>query len=112
MNINEIITLVPARKNSKGIKNKNVLKINGKPLISYTLDSIKKSKLNIKNCYILSDDERVKNIGRKYGANTKYKRPKNLSRDKTLFVENLFHFFEWTKSQLIYFFQKWFDSDH
>ena len=23
--------------------------------------------------------------------------------DKTLFVENLFHFFEWTKSQLIYF---------
>ena len=38
MNINEIITLVPARKNSKGIKNKNVLKINGKPLISYTLE--------------------------------------------------------------------------
>ena len=78
MNEKKVITLVPARKNSKGIKNKNIYKINGKPLIEYTLDSIKKSKLNIKDCYILSDDQRVKNIGKKYSVNIEYKRPKNL----------------------------------
>lgn len=100
---NEIITLVPARKNSKGIKNKNIFKINGKPLIQYTLDSIKKSKLDIKNCFILSDDHRIKNIGKKYGANIEYKRPKELSKDKTLFIENLIHFFNWTKSESIDF---------
>ena len=103
MNKNEIITLVPARKNSKGIKNKNIFKIKGKPLITYTLESIKKSNLNIKNCYILSDDEKIKNIGRKYRANTEYLRPKNLSKDKTLFVKNLFHFYDWTKSKSINF---------
>ena len=100
---NKIITLVPARKNSKGIKNKNIFKIKGKPLIEYTLDSIRKSKLDIKNCFILSDDDRVKNIGKKYGANIEYKRPKNLSKDKTLFIENLTHFFNWTKSRSINF---------
>ena len=103
MNKNEIISLIPARKNSKGIKNKNTFKIKGKPLIAYTLDSIKKSNLDIKNCYILSDDERIKNIGKKYGANTEYLRPKNLSKDKTLFVKNLFHFYNWTKSKSIEF---------
>ena len=103
MNKSEIITLVPARKNSKGIKNKNIFKIKGKPLITYTLESIKKSNLNIKNCYILSDNEKIKNIGRKYGANTEYLRPKNLSKDKTLFVKNLFHFYDWTKSKSINF---------
>ena len=103
MNENKVIILVPARKNSKGIKNKNIYKINGKPLIDYTLDSIKKSKLNIKDCYILSDDQRVKNIGKKYGVNIEYERPKNLSKDKTLFIENLIHFFAWTKSKSINF---------
>ena len=60
MNKNEIISLIPARKNSKGIKKKNTFKIKGKPLIAYTLDSIKKSNLDIKNCFILSDDEKLK----------------------------------------------------
>ena len=66
MNKNEIISLIPARK-LQGIKNKNTFKIKGKPLIAYTLDSIKKSNLDIKNCYILSDDERIKNIGKNMG---------------------------------------------
>ena len=103
MNKNEIISLIPARKNSKGIKNKNTFKIKGKPLIAYTLDSIKKSNLDIKNCFILSDDEKIKNIGKKYGANTEYLRPKNLSKDKTLFVKNLFHFYNWIKYKSINF---------
>ena len=33
------------RKGSKGIKNKNLLKVNKKPLMSYTINSAKKSKL-------------------------------------------------------------------
>ena len=103
MNQNEILVLIPARKNSKGIKNKNIIKINGKPLIEYTLKSVKKSKLNIKNTFIISDDEKVKAIGKKYGANISYERPKFLSKDKTLFIENLMHFYEWTKSNSIKF---------
>lgn len=40
----KILALVPARSGSKGIKNKNIIQINGKPLIKYTLDFINKLK--------------------------------------------------------------------
>lgn len=103
MKSNEVLILIPARKNSKGIKNKNIVKINKKPLIEYTLDSIKKSKLNIKKSFIVSDDKRVKNIANKYGVNTDYIRPRYLSKDKTLFKENLMHFYKWLKYKSIHF---------
>ena len=32
----KIIGLIPARGGSKGIKNKNIAKLNGKPLLQYT----------------------------------------------------------------------------
>ena len=41
----KIIGIVPARKGSKSIKNKNIFKINQKFLIEYTFAAIKKSKL-------------------------------------------------------------------
>jgi CMP-N,N'-diacetyllegionaminic acid synthase len=40
----KILALVPARSGSKGIKYKNIIKINKKPLINYTLDFINKLK--------------------------------------------------------------------
>ncbi len=103
MKKDEIITLIPARKNSKGIKNKNIIKVNGKHLVQYTLDAVKNSKLSMKYCFTMTDDKRVKNICKKYGANTDYERPKNLSNDKTLFSENLMHFYKWTKYKSINF---------
>ena len=41
----KILCLVPARKNSKGIKNKNIKKILNKELIFYPINAAKKSKL-------------------------------------------------------------------
>ncbi|MDA0763323.1 MAG: hypothetical protein O3A39_02695 [Proteobacteria bacterium] len=36
----EVIGLIPARGGSKGIKNKNIIDLNGHPLMSYTIDAI------------------------------------------------------------------------
>ena len=41
----KIPCIVLARKNSKGIKNKNRINLNGKPLIQHTIDHLKKVKL-------------------------------------------------------------------
>ena len=41
----KILAVIPARKNSKSIKNKNIKLLFGKPLIYYTIDIAKKSKL-------------------------------------------------------------------
>ena len=42
----EVIALIPARGGSKGIKNKNIKLLNGKPLIYYTIMAAKKIKIN------------------------------------------------------------------
>ena len=39
---NDFLFIIPARKGSKGIKNKNIVKINNKKLIEYTFQSLKK----------------------------------------------------------------------
>ena len=44
LNFMNILAIIPARGNSKSIKNKNLIKINGKSLIDYTIESSKKSK--------------------------------------------------------------------
>ena len=40
-----VIAVIPARKGSKSIKNKNIIKINKKSLIEYTFTEVEKSIL-------------------------------------------------------------------
>ena len=97
----KFISVIPARKNSKGIKNKNILKLNKKPLVEYSFIEVKKS--NIKLNYILTDSEKIKKISKKYNINSEYIRPKNLSGDKISLTDTLHHFYEWTVNKKIYF---------
>ena len=60
----KILGLIPARAGSKGLKNKNILKINGKPLIEYTINAAKNSKL-ISEIYVTSDCKKVNKISKK-----------------------------------------------
>lgn len=94
--------LIPARKGSKSVKNKNIRPINGKPLAEYTFQSIK--NINLKK-FVITDDNRIKKIAQKYKINTEYKRPKFLSQDRTSLVQTLQHFLEWTMLQGIDDFQ-------
>ena len=60
----KIPCIVLARKNSKGIKNKNRINLNGKPLIQHTIDHLKKVKL-IDDIVISTDDNKIANISKK-----------------------------------------------
>ena len=66
---------------SKGLKNKNLKKINGKPLIFYSINIAKKIK-QIKKVYVSTDNKNIEKIALKYGAEI-IKRPKKLSQDKS-----------------------------
>ena len=55
-----ILAVTLARGGSKSIKNKNITKINGKPLIYYTIKEAKKSKL-ISRYLVSTDDKKVVN---------------------------------------------------
>ena len=57
---NEILTIIPARSGSKGVKNKNIKLINGKPLIYWTIKEAKKSKLS--QIIVSTDSKNIKNF--------------------------------------------------
>ena len=88
--LNDFVFIIPARKGSKGIKNKNFVKIKNKHLIEYTFETLHKIPKDRK--YVLSDSSTVKKIANKYKINTNYLRTKKLSKDNTLIIENLLHF--------------------
>ena len=78
----KILCIIPARKNSKGIKNKNIQKINGKPLIYFPINASLKSKFIDKTLFS-TDSKMYQKLASKFGAETPYLRSKNLSKDST-----------------------------
>ena len=76
----KILAITLARAGSKGIKNKNIKKISGKPLIYYTIKEA--LKCNLISDYIVSTDSKhISNISKKFGARVPFLRPKKLSGD-------------------------------
>ena len=97
----KFISVIPARKNSKGIKNKNIINIYNKPLIEYTFKEVKKS--NLKLNFAVTDSEKIKKTAAKYSINSDYIRPKRLSGSKVSLADTLFDFYKWTLKKKYYF---------
>ena len=65
INKQDVITIILARGGSKGLKNKNLRKLNGKPLIYYPIDAAKKSKY-IGNIIVSTDSQKIASVAKKY----------------------------------------------
>ncbi len=78
INKKDVITIILARGGSKGLKNKNLRKLNGKPLIFYPINAAKKSKY-IGNIIVSTDSEKIASVAKKFGAVVPFIRPKKLS---------------------------------
>ncbi len=74
-----IHAIVLARGGSKGIKNKNIVIVNKKPLIYWSIKNSLKSKL-INKTWVSSDNDKILKIAKRFGANI-IKRPKDISGD-------------------------------
>ena len=77
----KIIAMIPARLGSKRVPKKNLRLLNGRPLISYSIETAVKSGL-FDEVYVISEAEIFSKIAKQYGAKF-YKRPKSLSTDST-----------------------------
>ena len=77
----KILCIIPARKWSKGLKSKNIKKLNNIPLVAWSILAAKKSKL-IKEIIVSTDSIKISKIARKYGANIPFIRPKKFATDK------------------------------
>ena len=85
-----ILGVTLARGGSKGIKNKNLANIHGKPLIYYTIKEAKKSK-KITNYIISTDSIKIKKVAQKYNAQVPFIRPKKFSKDNSSSASALKH---------------------
>ena len=90
----DILAIIPARSGSKGISNKNIKNLNGHPLVAY---SIKAAMLTptIDRVIVSTDSRRYASIARKYGAETPFLRPKEISGDNSTDLEFVEHALEW-----------------
>jgi pseudaminic acid cytidylyltransferase len=82
------LAIIPARKNSKRIKNKNIKLFFGKPIIAYPINIAKKSEI-FNKIHVSTDCNKIKKIAKKYGADVPFLRSKKLSDNKTGLVEVL-----------------------
>ncbi len=92
----KILALIPARGGSKGIPRKNIVDVGGHPLIAYSIAAAKKSRY-INRIIVTTDDKKIANISKKYGAEVPFLRPKNISQDNSLDIEFFQHALLWLK---------------
>lgn len=84
------VCLIAARKNSKGVRKKNIKKFVGKPLISYAITSALKSK-NFQAVIVSTEDKEISKIAKSYGADVPFVRPKKLAMDTTPMNDVILH---------------------
>ncbi len=78
----KIIAIIPARSGSKGLKDKNIKPLNGKPLIAYTIDAAKKSNV-FDSVFVSTDSELYANIAKNHGANVPFLRDAKNAKDNS-----------------------------
>ena len=87
--VSKYLAIIPARGGSKRLPNKNILDLNGKPLIAWSIEAAKKSKY-IDEIVVSSDSNEILEIAQKYNVKT-IKRPDELATDTASSVDVVKH---------------------
>ena len=74
------IAVIPARSGSKGLPDKNIRPVNGKPLLAYTIEAALESGC-FDTVHVSTDSERYAEIARRYGADVPFLRSAALATD-------------------------------
>ena len=78
--MSKVLCTICARGGSKGVKNKNIKEINGKPLIAYTIEQAKESGI-FDHIVISTDSDDIATIAKEYGAEVFFKRSAEMASD-------------------------------
>ena len=93
MKKSKVLAIIPARAGSKGIKDKNIIDLSGKPLIAHSIEAGLKSKY-INKVVVSTDGEKIAKIAKDYGAEVPFLRPKNLATDTAKTIDCVIHCIE------------------
>jgi len=93
-----MIVLIPARGGSKGLPDKNIKLLLGKPLIAYTIEAALNSS-KIEEVYVSTDDVKIAKIAKEYGAKVPFLRPVKLAQDNSKAIDTyLFMLDKWKEA--------------
>ena len=85
-----ILAIIPARGGSKGVPRKNIRNLAGKPLIAWTIEEAKKSKL-ITRLILSTEDEEIIDVAKQFDCEVPFIRPMELAQDETPGIDPVLH---------------------
>jgi CMP-N-acetylneuraminic acid synthetase len=88
--LTHVLGVIPARGGSKGIPNKNLALVGGRPLLAYTADAVKESE-RLTRTIVSTDDETIADRARSLGLDVPFLRPSSLAADDTPMLPVLQH---------------------
>ncbi|MDD5554433.1 MAG: acylneuraminate cytidylyltransferase family protein, partial [Patescibacteria group bacterium] len=97
-NKERVIAIIIARGGSKSIPRKNVLPLQGKPLVAWPID-LAKSVSRIDRVIVSTDNDEISAIAKKHGAEVPFKRPAELSTDEVPTLPVLQHCVKYLEEQ-------------
>ena len=89
-----VVAVIPARAGSKGIPNKNIQELAGRPLLSYSIAAARLAH-SIEHIVVSTDSDEYARIAREYGADVPFLRPAAISRDSSTDYEFMRHLLDW-----------------
>jgi CMP-N-acetylneuraminic acid synthetase len=85
-----ILAIIPARGGSKRLVGKNIIDLNGKPLIAWSIEAGLGSKY-VDDLIVSTEDKEIAKIAKEYGAEVPFVRPYLLSLDETSSMDVVLH---------------------
>lgn len=97
-----ILAVIPARRGSKRLPSKNIKKLGGKPLLTWSISAALGSKY-VDNIIVSTDSEEIAEIARQNNAEVPFLRPAELSTDTAATIDVLKHALDFYTNQSKYF---------
>lgn len=93
----KVLGIVGVRSGSKGVPNKNIRNLYGKPLVGWILGAALNTE-SITRLVVSTDDAGYAEIAKSFGAEVPYLRPADLAGDNSSEIEYIRHMLDWLKS--------------
>jgi N-acylneuraminate cytidylyltransferase len=93
-----VVAIIPARSGSKGVPDKNIKLLAGRPLLAYSIAAARLTN-NIDRVIVSTDSEHYAHIAQEYGAEVPFLRPPKLSGDNSTDYEWIRHALDWMQNE-------------
>ena len=92
------LAIIPARGGSKGLPRKNLLMLNGLPLIAWSILQARETPV-VSKVIVSTDSEEIAEVARQFGAETPFLRPAELAQDDTPTEPVMLHALDWLEER-------------